>query len=91
MRILLVSGNKSDERLPVFPLGLTYLAGSLQKMGHEIRGFDLPFHGEYKEGLRKTIAEFRPEPIGISLRNLDNQRYSYPISFLPEAMAALLL
>jgi len=89
MRILLVSANKSEGRLPVFPLGLAYLAGSLHKMGHEIRSFDLPFHREYKETLKKTIAGFCPEAIGISLRNLDNQQYSSPISFLPEARAVV--
>jgi radical SAM superfamily enzyme YgiQ (UPF0313 family) len=85
MRILLVSANKPVERLPVFPLGLAYLAGSLHKVGHEIQGFDVPFHGDYKEPLKKTIAEFCPDVIGVSLRNLDNQHYSSPISFLPEA------
>ncbi|MCX6004005.1 MAG: radical SAM protein [Chloroflexi bacterium] len=89
MRILLVSGNKPGERLPVFPLGLAYLAGSLNKMGHEIIGFDVAFHRDYKEPLKKAIAEFCPEAIGISLRNLDNQRYSSPISFLPEARAVV--
>jgi len=82
MRILLVSANISVGR-PVFPLGLAYLAGSLRKMGHEIRGLDLPFHKEHKETLKKTIAEFCPQAIGISVRNVDNQHYSSPVSFLP--------
>jgi radical SAM superfamily enzyme YgiQ (UPF0313 family) len=54
-------------------------------MGHEIRSFDLPFQRDYKQGLNKAIAEFCPDVIGVSLRNLDNQRYSAPVSFLPEA------
>jgi radical SAM superfamily enzyme YgiQ (UPF0313 family) len=85
MKILLVQANKSEGMVPVFPLGLAYLAGSLHKMGHEIRSFDLPFQRDYKQGLNKAIAEFCPDVIGVSLRNLDNQRYSAPVSFLPEA------
>lgn len=85
MKILLVQANKSGGMVPVFPLGLAYLAGSLHKMGHEIRSFDLPFQRDYKQGLNKAIAEFCPDVIGVSLRNLDNQRYSAPVSFLPEA------
>jgi radical SAM superfamily enzyme YgiQ (UPF0313 family) len=85
MKILLVQANKSEGMVPVFPLGLAYLAGSLHKMGHEIRSFVLSFQKDYKQGLNKAIAEFCPDVIGVSLRNLDNQRYSAPVSFLPEA------
>jgi radical SAM superfamily enzyme YgiQ (UPF0313 family) len=85
MRILLISANKSERLLSVFPLGLAYLAGSLRRKGHEIRGFDVLFHREYKERLKEVIADFCPDVIGISVRNLDNQQYSSPTSFLPNA------
>lgn len=85
MKILLTQAGKVENIATVFPLGLAYLAGSLSKAGHEVRSFDLPFHVDYEEGLKKTIAEFCPDVVGISLRNLDNQRYSDPVSFLPEA------
>jgi radical SAM superfamily enzyme YgiQ (UPF0313 family) len=84
MRIMLVSDSKPEGILPIFPLGLAYLAGSLRRKGHEIRSFDLLFHREYKERLKETITEFCPNVIGISVRNLDNQRYSSPTSFLPK-------
>jgi radical SAM superfamily enzyme YgiQ (UPF0313 family) len=83
MRILLAQANKSEGIAPVFPLGLAYLTGSLSKRGQEVRGFDLSLYGDHKEGLQKTIAEFCPDVIGISLRNLDNQQYFTPFSFLP--------
>jgi radical SAM superfamily enzyme YgiQ (UPF0313 family) len=89
MRILLVQANKSEGIAPVFPLGLAYLAGSLLKTRHKVRSFDLYLYRDHKGGLKKTIAEFCPDVVGISLRNLDNQQYSAPVSFLPEVRQAV--
>jgi radical SAM superfamily enzyme YgiQ (UPF0313 family) len=84
MRILLVQANKSEAIAPVFPLGLAYLAGSLSKMGHQLRSFDLHLYRGHKGALKKAMGEFCPDVVGISIRNLDNQQFSAPISFLPE-------
>lgn len=89
MRILLVQANKSEGIAPVFPLGLAYLAGSLLKTRHKVRSFDLYLYRDHKGGLKKTMAEFCPDVVGISLRNLDNQQYSAPVSFLPEVRQAV--
>jgi radical SAM superfamily enzyme YgiQ (UPF0313 family) len=86
MKILLTQANKPESRAPVFPLGPAYLAGSLSKAGHGVRSFNLPFYKDNKEELKKTIADFCPDVIGVSLRNLDNHRCAAPVSFLPEAM-----
>jgi radical SAM superfamily enzyme YgiQ (UPF0313 family) len=85
MKILLTQAGEVEGIAPVFPLGLAYLAGSLSKNGYEVKSFDLPLEVEYEEGLRQTIVGFCPDIVGVSLRNLDNQRYSAPVSFLTEA------
>ncbi|MCX6012093.1 MAG: cobalamin-dependent protein, partial [Chloroflexi bacterium] len=84
MRILLTSSNRSNVISPVFPLGLAYMAGSLCTIGHEIKSFDVALHKDYKKLLIETIKDFNPDIIGISIRNLDNQKYADPVSFLPE-------
>jgi len=85
MRILLTQAGEAKGVAPVFPLGLAYLAGSLSKNGHEVNAFDLPVNTDYETGLKDALIAFCPDLIGVSLRNLDNQRYSSPVSFLPGA------
>jgi radical SAM superfamily enzyme YgiQ (UPF0313 family) len=85
VKILLTQAGEAKGVAPVFPLGLAYLAGSLSGNGYEIKGFDLPLNINYEDGLKQALAEFYPDIVGISLRNLDNQRYNAPVSYLPEA------
>lgn len=85
MKILLTQAGEASGVDPVFPLGLAYLAGSLARNGHEVMGFDLPLNVDYEEELRRALEGFCPNIVGVSLRNLDNQRYSSPVSFLPKA------
>jgi radical SAM superfamily enzyme YgiQ (UPF0313 family) len=85
MKILLTQAGEATGVAPVFPLGLAYVAGSLSRNGHEVKAFDLPVNVAYETGLKQALTEFCPDIIGVSLRNLDNQRYSSPVSFLPGA------
>ena len=85
MKVLLTQAGEAKGIAPVFPLGLAYLAGSLCKNGHEVMSFDLPVNIDYEAGLARALTGFCPDMVGISLRNLDNQRYSSPVSFLPGA------
>jgi radical SAM superfamily enzyme YgiQ (UPF0313 family) len=68
-RILLLSLNQCDSPYPVFPLGLACVDTALRRAGHVTRCLDLyADHGS----LTEAVAEFQPDFVGISLRNIDD-------------------
>jgi radical SAM superfamily enzyme YgiQ (UPF0313 family) len=72
MKILLVSANREHSPYPVFPIGLSYLAGSLAAAGHELSVLDLCFEQEPETALGERLASFSPALAVVSLRNIDN-------------------
>lgn len=70
MRLLLVSVNRCEHPYPVFPLGLSHLDAALHAAGHETRWLDLNVAG--CDALTAVLASFRPEVVGLSLRNIDD-------------------
>jgi radical SAM superfamily enzyme YgiQ (UPF0313 family) len=84
MKILLISVNRERMPFPVFPLGLAYIARALREEGHQIEVMDLCFSQEVSVDLNNTLHRFRPDLIGISLRNLDNLTYPASLSYLKE-------
>ena len=89
MRILLISTNRHDRfvgSLPVrpIPLGLAILLGALRGSRHEVHALDLMFERTPRQAIRRTIREFSPDLIGMSVRNLDAVGGRRVRSFLPE-------
>ena len=84
MKILLISVNRERMPFPVFPLGLAYIARGLKEDGHQIEVMDLCFSQEVSADLSHTLGRFKPDLIGISLRNLDNLTYPASISYLKD-------
>ncbi len=78
MRFLIIAANLCTDPYPVYPLGMSVIAAAAERAGHTVRQFDLLANGP--ENLKETIAVFRPEAIGISIRNLDtvNSRNTEP-------------
>jgi len=80
-RVLLVNLNKYTQPYPVYPLGLSYLNGALRAAGCETLLWDsfVP-----RGDLAECAKEFRPDFIGLSLRNIDNAQSHNPLSFVRE-------
>lgn len=74
MRLLLVSANR--ERLPsrVLPVGLLTVA-SAARARHEVSLVDLCFEPEVEPALADAIDRFRPDVVGLGLRNLHTNNY----------------
>ncbi|MDP2316043.1 MAG: radical SAM protein [Pseudomonadota bacterium] len=69
MRVLLVQAFTALDMELVYPLGLAYLAAHLD--GHEVRIFDVNLHRDAPfPALEAELRAFRPEVVGISLRNM---------------------
>ena len=82
MRVLLVSANREQIPDPIFPLGLAYIAAALRNAGHRLEVADLCFGRRPLHALRKQAAAFRPDVIGLSLRNIDNAAYPLTVDYL---------
>ena len=83
MKVLLVSANRERFPEPVFPIGPAYTASALQREGWSVRMFDAGMARSPGPSLRREIESFRPEFVGVSLRNVDNAAYPHTRCYLP--------
>jgi radical SAM superfamily enzyme YgiQ (UPF0313 family) len=79
MRVLLISANTLTDPYPVYPIGLDYVAAALTP-AHEVRILDMNCDGI--EAVKSVTVEFRPEVVGVSLRNIDNTDNTDPQQFI---------
>lgn len=81
-KLLLVSANVFAVPYPVYPLGLSYIASYLSGKAPEleIRFFDFIVNGA--ENYINLLSEYKPDYIGISLRNVDDVNAYNRESFL---------
>ncbi|MFT3782492.1 MAG: radical SAM protein [Nibricoccus sp.] len=82
-RVLLVNLNRYDQPYPVYPLGLAYVAGALRNHGLDTKTWDarLP-----DNSLEECIASYKPDYVGLCLRNIDNVQCHNPKSFIHELL-----
>lgn len=95
MKVLLVSGNTAQSPYPVYPLGLSIVAGALRRKGHKVSFFDFLHQESSLDRLADRVKTFRPEAVGISIRNIDNvnlvheQRYLDRVRAMVDAIRAI--
>jgi len=82
MKVLLISANILRIPYPVYPLGLDYVAGSLDSR-YQTKIADLNDFATPDE-LETSIREFSPDFAGVSIRNIDNTDVINSRGFLPE-------
>jgi radical SAM superfamily enzyme YgiQ (UPF0313 family) len=78
MRVLLISTNTEKINMPTLPLGLACVAAATQKARHEVAMVDLVTEEDTQSILKGAIRGFRPDLIGISVRNIDDQDMPHP-------------
>jgi radical SAM superfamily enzyme YgiQ (UPF0313 family) len=74
MRVLLISANREQLPSPVVPIGVLSVAGAIREQ-HEVRVVDVCFEADPIATVEQAIAEFRPEVVGVGLRNLHTNAY----------------
>ncbi len=85
MRVLLISANTERINMVTIPLGLGLVAAALRQAGHPVRFLDLLGAEDIPEAVRSAVAAGRPEAIGISVRNIDDQNAQSPRFLLEQA------
>lgn len=80
MKVLLISANTFLEPYPVYPLGLDYVIGAIEK-DHTVLIADLNLEKSMAD-LPRLLTDENPEVIGISIRNIDNTDKTDPKGFI---------
>jgi anaerobic magnesium-protoporphyrin IX monomethyl ester cyclase len=88
-RVLLVSTNRERQPYPVVPNGLACIASALDEAGHTVSFLDLCFASDPVASARKAAAEFKPDIVGVSVRNIDNSDAIALRHYTPEARDVL--
>ena len=81
LRIAFVSPNREKLPDPVVPLGVLYMMAAAGQ-GHDKSLIDLCFAADPLETLDRAIAEFAPDLVAISMRNIQNADYTGTASTL---------
>ncbi len=83
MKVLLVNPNRYKSP-PVPPIGLEYIASSLEENGHNTEIVDLCFSENIYKDIDNAIMSFKPDILGITVRNIDTVLYHTNEFFLDE-------
>jgi radical SAM superfamily enzyme YgiQ (UPF0313 family) len=73
----------------VVPNGLACIASALDDAGHNVSFLDLCFATDPVASARRAAVEFRPDVIGVSVRNIDNSDAIALRHYTPEAREVL--
>jgi radical SAM superfamily enzyme YgiQ (UPF0313 family) len=88
-RILLVSTNRERAPYTVLPNGMACVASALAGAGHDVRISDLMFERDAASAAARAAREYRPDVIGVSVRNIDNSDAIALRHYTPDAAATL--
>ncbi len=82
MNILLISTNRNVHPMPVMPIGVCAVAESCERNGHAVKLVDLMFDRDAAASIGAAITAHRPDVVGLSVRNIDNNDMRDPVFFL---------
>jgi radical SAM superfamily enzyme YgiQ (UPF0313 family) len=83
MNILLINPNRYKSP-PVPPIGLEYIAASLESKNHKVEIIDLCFSENLYKDIDNAILSLHPDIIGITVRNIDSVLFHINEFFLDE-------
>jgi len=83
MRVILISANTERINTLPLPLGLACVAAACRKAGHEVILLNLMFEDDADTTIWNCLEGVRPDVIGISVRNIDDQNMASPRFLLP--------
>ena len=78
MNTLVVCTNRYRNPATVMPLGACRVADAAERAGHRVTLCDLMFAHHPLDALAKALKQSRPDVIGLSVRNIDNNDMRKP-------------
>ncbi|KPA15980.1 Radical SAM domain-containing protein [Candidatus Magnetomorum sp. HK-1] len=84
MKILLINSNRYYA-YPTIPVGLCIIADAVENDGHDVCILDLFFSSNCKQALQDKINLYKPDIVGIGIRNIDNAA-GYKTEFFLESI-----
>jgi radical SAM superfamily enzyme YgiQ (UPF0313 family) len=84
MKVLLISSNTERINMITIPLGLGLVAAATRAAGHEVIFLDLLNERKPEAAVRRAVKAARPDVVGISVRNIDDQSRDAPRFLLEE-------
>jgi radical SAM superfamily enzyme YgiQ (UPF0313 family) len=82
MNVLMVSTNRHFLPVPVMPAGACVVAHAAERAGHRVRVLDLMFQKDPMGAVAQAMDETRPDVVGLSVRNIDNNDIQNPRFFI---------
>jgi radical SAM superfamily enzyme YgiQ (UPF0313 family) len=87
MKVLLIATNRARFPYAVAPLGAACVASATRQAGHEVRLLDLCFEHNADRAIEKAVRRFKPDVVGLSIRNLDNCSFHHPRAYCDDDRA----
>lgn len=82
MKVLLISTNRNCLPMAVMPMGACLVAEAAEQAGHRVHLLDLTFAEQAHFLIDSAIANFQPDVIAFSVRNIDNNGMKQPEYYL---------
>src|SRR5665647_32713 len=91
MKILLISTNRNNLPMPVMPIGACLVAYAAERAGHTVLFLDMMFTKAPLAGIESALALWKPDVVGISVRNIDNNDMQNCVFFLNDLLSIVTL
>jgi len=72
--------------MPVIPVGACMIAETAQNAGHNVRLLDLMFERDPLNTVQRALNRFKPDVVGFSIRNIDNNDMQSPSFYIKELL-----
>jgi hypothetical protein len=70
--------------MPVMPIGACIVAHATERADHTVHLLDLMFGRDARSDIESTVTGFKPEAVGLSIRNTDNVGMRDPVFYLDD-------
>lgn len=84
MKVLIISTNRHPLPVPVMPIGACIVAEAAESAGHTVKVVDLMFKKNPLQSVELALDDIKPDVIGLSVRNIDNNDMQNPVFFVKD-------
>lgn len=84
MNVLVIGTNRNPLPVPVMPIGACMIAEAAERAGNKVKFIDLMFERHALSTVAHAIEDSRPDTIGVSVRNIDNNDMQNPVFFIKD-------